>query len=252
MKLIVNCIHCRDSAQAEEERDFIINIELRDDARYEFTCLKGHKSIIYLQNLKFELLFQLGAMALSDGYTREAVASIAAALERFYEFYVRVIAFKYGISIEQVEKFWKSVKKQSERQFGAFLFCYLIENKQAPAFVDNTYNDKVRFRNNVIHNGEIPPYDKAIEYAEYVFDIIVNLSKQLRQSSQDAVNEVVEQFAPRTSDDGKKIESNTILNIPTIIRVSGIYGSLSASAINSGSFREGFETLKGKHGFLIK
>ena len=66
-------------------------VEVNDDNFYRIECQKGHVTFTYQQQQKFELLFDFGAMALLDGYTREAVASMSAALERFYEFYVLII-----------------------------------------------------------------------------------------------------------------------------------------------------------------
>ena len=50
-----------------------------------------------MNNLKFELLFELGINALIDGYPREAVSSFASALERFYEFFCQVAALALSI-----------------------------------------------------------------------------------------------------------------------------------------------------------
>ena len=58
-----------------------------DDGRYEIRCQAGHLSTVFLDNLKFELLFEMGLNALLDGYPRDAVSSFASSLERFYEFY---------------------------------------------------------------------------------------------------------------------------------------------------------------------
>lgn len=46
----------------------------------------GHVVAFTLDTLRFELLFESGIVALLAGFRREAVSSIAAALERFYEF----------------------------------------------------------------------------------------------------------------------------------------------------------------------
>ncbi len=74
------------------------NINIRDDGIYEATCPEGHKTYTLLQQLLFEVLFDIGAYAITDGYYREAVSSFTASLERFYEFYVKVISLKYGVS----------------------------------------------------------------------------------------------------------------------------------------------------------
>ena len=50
-------------------------LEFRDDGRYEITCPKGHSSFTIPQQQKFELLFDIGAYAITDGYYREAISS---------------------------------------------------------------------------------------------------------------------------------------------------------------------------------
>jgi hypothetical protein len=46
-------------------RDLLL--EFNEDNSYIIECSKGHKSESRLQNQKFELLFDMGAMALNDG-----------------------------------------------------------------------------------------------------------------------------------------------------------------------------------------
>jgi len=60
---------------------------LLDHGDYEVKCEVGHVSLVNLDNLKFELLFELGINAHVDGYAREAVTSFASSLERFQEFF---------------------------------------------------------------------------------------------------------------------------------------------------------------------
>src|SRR6266852_7038801 len=72
--------------------------EVRDDARYEVVCLRGHRSIVLLQEQKFEVLFELGANAILDRYYREAVMSFTASLEQFYEFAIYVLCLHRGVA----------------------------------------------------------------------------------------------------------------------------------------------------------
>jgi hypothetical protein len=97
MKLRINCMQC---FQEQGHPSFEFQpVEIRDDGLYESTCNKGHTTLTVIQEQKFEVLFDFGAMALIDGYPREAVTSIAASLERFYEFYVTVTCLKYDMDI---------------------------------------------------------------------------------------------------------------------------------------------------------
>lgn len=86
------CPYCAYEASKLKKNAVMIDVpvpvaQLADDGRYEITCEKEHRSVVILNNIKFELLFEIGLNATVDGYYREVVSSFASALERFYEFY---------------------------------------------------------------------------------------------------------------------------------------------------------------------
>jgi len=105
--------------------------ELQDNGLYSLRCPAGHESIICLQEQKFELLYELAVNAIVDGYYREAIASFTTALERFYEFYIQVICAKHKLNEEIFQEAWQKVAPQSERQLGAYIFAYVVENGNA-------------------------------------------------------------------------------------------------------------------------
>ncbi|MFE7821807.1 hypothetical protein ACFU1R_27005 [Priestia megaterium] len=180
MKLIISCGQC----------DFLTSskVEFTDDGIYNLTCEKGHETVVFMQEQQFELLFEMGIMALFDGYPREAVSSLAASAERFHEFCVRMILAKNEIDGHQVEKGWKLLSKQSERQLGAFYFLYLSEFKVTPPIIKNNW---VEFRNNVIHKGHFPKEEKVIEYAKYLFKYMIETLKVFREQCWDGYGTVV-------------------------------------------------------------
>ncbi len=151
MKLLISCQKCLTEEKINDLN--FVEVEMCDDGIYKMTCDNGHESTTFLQEQKFEILFDLGAMAFMDGYYREAVSSFAASLERFYEFCVEAILSSKNIDYEQYLKTWKMVAAQSERQTGAYYFLYLNEFGEAPAAAEQK---QVEFRNNVIHKGYIP------------------------------------------------------------------------------------------------
>jgi hypothetical protein len=106
-----------------------------------------------LQQQRFELLFDMGACALLDGYHREAVSSFTSSLERFYEFFIRASFLQIGHTLDEVEAVWKPIAKHSERQLGAYVAIYMRECGAAPALLSSK---NIEFRNNVIHRGKIP------------------------------------------------------------------------------------------------
>jgi hypothetical protein len=171
-----------------------LEAELNDQGIYELVCSKGHKSLTFVQEQHFEVLFDMGGLALIDGYNREAVSSFAASLERFYEFCIRVISYSEDIEDEEIEATWKHIKNQSERQIGAFYFLYLTKFKKPPKAISN-YKingvDLVGFRNKVIHKGYIPKQQDALQYGEHLYNYMVDILLELRLECEDEIFKMV-------------------------------------------------------------
>lgn len=171
---------------------------------YVIDCPIGHKRPTILQGQRFELLFELAFYAIADGYYREAVASFASSLERFYEFYLRVLSIKNGISPEQFDEVWKALKL-SERQLGAFVIAYLLENKTAPNILPQR---KVEFRNDVIHKGKVPSKEEAIDFGKTILDLIFPVHNEITIKYDDFVKELMR----RQTNDAKEKIKKTQLN----------------------------------------
>jgi hypothetical protein len=189
MKLRISCMQC--FQEQGHPSDEMMAVEMRDDGLYSMVCEKGHTTVRALQQQKFEILFDIGAMALLDGYPREAITAMAAALERFYEFYVRVICIKHEVDQTLINESWKLVENQSERQFGAYVFASLLELKKAcPVTIEDeqpnlsgiSKGDTRKwkaFRNAVVHKGYIPSTIEAQAYGNIVFRHIKQLLQEL-------------------------------------------------------------------------
>jgi hypothetical protein len=163
-------------------------IELRDDGRYEFTCEKGHTTVTVIQEQKFEVLFDLGAYAIIDGYYREAIASFTSSLERFYEFFIKACLFEEGLNKEVFETTWKNVSKQSERQLGAFIFLYCKSFSKSPVLL---HQKQIELRNDVIHKGKIPTREEAIAYGDSVLNVIRPIIKLVKNKFPNGVQSTV-------------------------------------------------------------
>lgn len=172
-----------------------------DDGKYEVRCALGHVGTVFVDNVKFELLFEMGLNAVVDGYPREAVSSFASALERFYEFYCHVVADSSAIPHEQIDVAWKAVGKQSERQLGMFIACALSLTKQCPPLLNP--NREVTFRNKVIHGGYIPTIEEAISFGDVVMTQINESLDTLRRLVPDAVKTSYERLSPVKKNDEK-------------------------------------------------
>jgi len=155
------------------------NVLVQDNGIYEITCPVGHRSVTTLSAEKFEILFEIGANAILDGYYREAVSSFAASLERFHEYFISLISLKLGIPDSEFESAWNSIKSQSERQLGAFTFLWLSELKKAPPQLANKMRE---FRNDVIHKGKIPTKDEVLVFGNAVLGVLTEGVKTVREN----------------------------------------------------------------------
>jgi hypothetical protein len=185
MKLLMSCIEC--SLTAEDATEVLSYVELRDDAYYEVECRQGHRRSVIFTDHKFEVLFESGAMALLDGYTREAASSFAASLERFYEYWIKAALLAGGTTPEMLDDCWKLVAAQSERQYGAFCVLYQREYGRRPTVLPNK---RVEFRNNVIHRGYIPQRTEVVEYASDVLRMIVALYAELYETRYKGISDL--------------------------------------------------------------
>lgn len=185
MKLVISCPYC--VIEGIDRNSVISFQEPRDDNIYKWTCPNGHDVVEVILHEKFELLYQFGATALLDGYSREAVSSFAAALERFHEFCIEVMLA--DSNQENLKQTWNFVAKQSERQLGAYLFMYLSKIGSVPPWKE--VDKYVYFRNRVIHQGYIPLSEETMEYAKVIFMYIQDVSKILSQTCQTSLQQVL-------------------------------------------------------------
>ena len=165
----------------------LFEVAYYEDRLATIECARGHKSAMLLQSQKFEILMESGANALNADFTMEAVASFSAALERFYEFGLKVLAFHQKMQPDIYERMFKVMARQSERQLGAFTATY------AAQFGEDHVPDPaiVKFRNDVIHKGTIPIPSKAAQFCEMVYAEILRLSGLLEAGCSDAIQAVI-------------------------------------------------------------
>ena len=187
MKIRTACMKCLTPKESSNIQPAIwMNLQINDENVYTFTCPNGHKNVLILQEEKFELLFESAVHAISDGYYKEAVSSIASSIERLYEFSINVIAIKNKIETKNLETAWKNVSSLSERQLGAFIFLYLLEFNECPPLPKKTMTE---FRNKVIHKGYFPDFPDVLNYGEEILKIMFAILIKLRQNCKDAIQE---------------------------------------------------------------
>lgn len=168
-------------------------LQIRDDGIYQFRCQAGHDSAVVLDNLKFELLFELGIHALVDGYSREAITSFTSSLEALYEFIYRVAAKTLELDQRITDRVWQLTARLSERQLGLYLGSFSLLTHQDPPILDNS---KVEFRNKTIHKGYIPTYEEGIAFGNSVLTILDTALSCLRQVAGPVMLEIYRQMSP--------------------------------------------------------
>lgn len=185
MKIKYICHECLDNEAIQH-----VLFSVRDDGIHKVTCIEGHVSFIFLSNSLFEILFDYGLHALNDGYTREAVASFTASIERFYEFYTRIIQRKHGVASDEIDNSWKHVSKMSERQLGGFVSLYLIEKKTAVKLFPDWVT---KFRNEVTHKGKIPTEEEAVKYGTEIFSFLKENLNELKRENDSILKAQIKQ-----------------------------------------------------------
>lgn len=220
MKLLFTCWRCPTKPDGLPISGRI-HAELRDDGIYEISCSEGHENLVRVGNEKYEFLFDMAAMAYVDGYGREAVATFAATLERFYEWAIRLLLLGVGVEPTAVDSAWRRVAKQSERQIGAYIFLHLIVFKGPPQLLENS---EVGFRNRVIHEGYIPPASEVADFGDRVMQIILDGQDRLRAWAGGLENLPKLTEMTKSSHSKYGLEAVSTQSRPTILNRSGRHG----------------------------
>ena len=200
MRLLIPCMTCQFSSSAPFMR--LTTVEFRDDGRYDLECPAGHKTSTFVQEAKYEILFEIGVNAIADGYYREAVTSFAACLERFYEFAVAVLLEVASVERDKVLAGWKPLSGSSERQLGAFAMLWL---RQFGEVANALSSKRVEFRNEVVHKGVIPTRAKAIDFGDAVLAVILPKLARLRGDFPEQVHKLIF-YSLRERSDLQKVE----------------------------------------------
>lgn len=168
LRVPVSCMQCQQE-RGMPNVDTLATALIPDDNMVWVQCPEGHQTLLAVQQTRFELLSGLAVAAIADGYHREAVTSFNGSLERLYEFYWRASARQRGIPDDTVRRVWQAMRKQSERQLGAFMATWLADTGGHPALLRDS---DVSTRNAVVHNGKFPTREEAIRFGQAVADVV--------------------------------------------------------------------------------
>ena len=185
MKTFATCMQCQIDLGRPSFELFIA--DYFDDGIALVECSAGHKTALVMQSQKFEMLLDSGAVAFLEGFTLEACASFSAALERFYEFSLRVASFGFKMRDEVYSAMFLEMARQSERQLGAFMLLHALEFGSA----DKPKRSITEFRNATIHKGVIPTVEEAHKFCSEVYETIYTLFGTIRAKYTDFIHSVV-------------------------------------------------------------
>lgn len=198
MKYYLLCIDCR-----KNHPDVVIwaEGEVTSNLIALGTCPHGHKTVIGLMHSLFDVLYTSAVRSFLKGFYSESVMSFAASLERTYEMFIRVTMLKEGVSFEAIDDFWKEIKNQSERQYGAFCLQYLKATGKAWK-IDSK---QVSFRNKIIHKGYIATSEEVRCYAEYITSCQGNILSILKEKYKEDCTKLYFHQKESVSDSTKKM-----------------------------------------------
>jgi hypothetical protein len=182
MRINISCPQC---AQAAGGFAVFHLEEIREDGLYTGKCPRGHDLLVATQTLRHEMLFEIALNAIVDGYRREAISSFAAAVERFFEFAIGVLARNRGVSAPVFAAAWKAVAVQSERQLGAYTFLYTVSFDEVPRLLNESM---VKLRNDTVHRGMVPNQKQVIDFGSAAYEVIQSGTRKLRSACLDDVN----------------------------------------------------------------
>lgn len=215
MRLEISCRKCSEQISLGQSGTVYSRLcLLRDDCVYKFECPEGHLTTTVLRTPKHEVLYSIGANALLDGYFRECISSFAGALERYFEFGLRVIFRENEKRASSLQEVWKLLVNQSERQFGAFITVWMmVTGEKYTSLALNQIDKQTKVRNEVVHKGRIPTYAECMVYGQYVLDVIKPIEKIL-----------IDRYAKAHKDEcfalARKVMSDTSLPITVLSEFS--------------------------------
>lgn len=117
------------------------------------------------------MLYKLAIHEFLENNFRACVINCAAALERFYEFFLQVVFHHNGYSSEKFfVEIWLPIKDRSKRQEDLFKDTFIeLTSIEKPPVLKDTHR---KFRNHIVHQGEFPKKEQTRDFADTIFRII--------------------------------------------------------------------------------
>lgn len=217
-------------------------VPIQENDLYHFKCMNGHDNLLEIQAFKFEILFESGLCAIKDKYFLESGLSLTAAIERFYEFFIRIVMKANGLTSDVFEKIFKNITNQSERQYGAFLCIYgMIYKENPPVLLSNRF---VEFRNKVVHKGYLPNENEVMEYAKEVYKIIKFYYSKLLSEYHKHIFDYLFEIQKQRRVDNKELIDKLKVPITSMAPCFAITHTLNLEDFNKKDFNTCFDLIK--------
>lgn len=165
MKIDLFCHSCPENGHNIEHKE----LSLEDSNIYNFTCTNGHATLAFLNNQRYEILFEKGVENIRRENFNEAIYSFYVSLERFFEFCIEVFINSDPARKQIFLNIWKIISNKSERQLGAFLALWTYVMNESPSLLSDK---QINLRNNVIHKGTFVSKEKALKFGGEVGIVI--------------------------------------------------------------------------------
>lgn len=202
MRVPIACVRCNSPIKW---------MSITDDGVYKHKCRNCSMAYQICNNEKFEILFEKGIEKLVEGDSYSAITCFSTALERFYEFSIKVMLSESEIEEMELDETFKRMNRSSERELGAFYMLYLKEFLKACPTVTKS---NIELRNKVVHKGYIPTYSEALKYGESVLNYIRDIKNRLESKySKETIYKVI---FKRVFDLKKEISENEKIDVKSI------------------------------------
>lgn len=175
----VCCMRCQQERVLNQSPLEFYKVLAQTDKPIVFECLNGHKNLVYFQINRAEALLEQGLESFINHNYRDSIANFSSGLERLYELTIFVILRESGLSEELICLCRQFLKRRSERELGAFVVLYACRFGHSPLGNQKDFESRVRVRNDLVHNGDLPGKEKARKFGEFALDVFHRIMKDL-------------------------------------------------------------------------
>lgn len=214
MKLFLNCGECLEKV-TDKNKIECLYVKSINENLYKKKCSKGHEKSIILEEHKFEVLFEGGAIALLDSDYKKAIQYFYYSLEYFYEFSIELILTNNKIKYDDYKNLWNSIRINRENLIVAYSFLYLREFKEEPDIIKEYFKD---LKEKVIGLEYSPDYKETFAFGEYLFNYMLEGLKFFKLNYRKGLNQFIINKMIRLNElaKEKKMKINSLSHSPIL------------------------------------